>query len=42
MANIREEYMQVPPITRVYTTACVVTTLAVVSLVPYMSCLLIP
>lgn len=29
--TLRNEYLNTPPITRVYTTACVVTTLAVVS-----------
>lgn len=29
--SFRQEYMQVPIVTRAYTTACVVTTLAVVS-----------
>ena len=28
--TFQQEYMQMPPITRAYTTACVVTTLAVV------------
>lgn len=28
--SLRAEYMQIPPVTRVYTTACVLTTLAVV------------
>lgn len=29
--TFQQEYFQIPPITRAYTTACVVTTLAVVS-----------
>ena len=29
--TFQQEYMQMPPITRAYTTACVLTTLAVVS-----------
>lgn len=28
--TLRQEYMQMPPVTRAYTTACVLTTLAVV------------
>ena len=30
-ATFQQEYMQMPPITRAYTTACVLTTIAVVS-----------
>lgn len=30
--SLRDEYMRIPPVTRVYTTACVLTTLAVVSI----------
>ena len=30
--TFQQEYMQIPPVTRAYTTACVLTTLAVVSL----------
>lgn len=30
--TIQQEYMQMPPITRAYTTACVLTTVAVVSI----------
>ena len=33
----RDEYFQTPPVTRVYTTACVLTTLGVVSVVPLIS-----
>jgi len=29
--TIQQEYMQIPPVTRAYTTACVLTTIAVVS-----------
>jgi len=29
--TFQQEYMQIPPVTRAYTTACVVTTIAVVS-----------
>jgi len=29
--TIQQEYMQIPPVTRAYTTACVLTTVAVVS-----------
>lgn len=29
--TVRQEYLQVPPVTRAYTTACVLTTAAVVS-----------
>jgi len=29
--TIQQEYMQIPPVTRTYTTACVLTTVAVVS-----------
>lgn len=29
--NLRNEYLNMPPVTRAYTTACVITTLAVVS-----------
>lgn len=29
--TFQQEYMQMPPVTRAYTTACVLTTLAVVS-----------
>ena len=29
--NIRDEFLQIPPITRIYTSACVLTTVAVVS-----------
>ena len=28
--TIQQEYMQIPPVTRAYTTACVLTTVAVV------------
>lgn len=28
--TFRQEYMQMPPVTRAYTTACVITTIAVV------------
>lgn len=31
--TFQQEYMQIPPVTRAYTTACVLTTLAVVSVV---------
>ena len=37
--QVRLEYMQIPVVTRVYTTACVLTTLAVVS---YPACLHAP
>lgn len=30
--TFQQEYMQMPPITRAYTTACVLTTIAVVSI----------
>lgn len=30
--TFRNEYMNMPPVTRAYTTACVITTLAVVSI----------
>lgn len=30
--SVRSEYMRIPPVTRVYTTACVLTTLAVVGI----------
>lgn len=32
--TFRQEYLQVPPVTRAYTTACVLTTAAVVSARP--------
>lgn len=32
--TFRQEYLQVPPVTRAYTTACVLTTAAVVSAAP--------
>jgi len=31
MIGIRTEFMQIPVVTRVYTTACILTTIAVVS-----------
>lgn len=34
--TFRQEYFQVPVVTRAYTTACVITTLAVVSMLYYL------
>lgn len=33
--SLRSEYMRIPPVTRVYTTACVLTTLAVVHVINF-------
>lgn len=33
--TLLQEYMLIPPVTRAYTTACVITTLAVVSILQF-------
>lgn len=36
--TFQQEYMQMPPVTRAYTTACVITTILVVSYLSYSYC----
>lgn len=36
--TFQQEYMEMPPITRAYTTACVLTTIAVVGLIFFLHC----